>query len=85
MEKNPLLENIAKLHTTKMGLDRIRKNLGLRSDVDPVDFCKEIIMDSGTEIFRQGKNWYCQKDGIKITVNSYSYTIITAHKIQEEK
>ncbi|WP_288834306.1 DUF3781 domain-containing protein, partial [uncultured Catenibacterium sp.] len=26
-----------------------------------------------------GKNWYCEIENIIITINSYSYTIITAH------
>ncbi|WP_367657598.1 DUF3781 domain-containing protein, partial [Holdemanella biformis] len=26
--------------------------------------------------------WYCEIDNIKITINSYSYTIITAHLIK---
>ncbi|MDE5910121.1 MAG: DUF3781 domain-containing protein [Lachnospiraceae bacterium] len=29
-----------------------------------------------------GKNWYCEVDGIKITVNAHSYTIITAYRCQ---
>lgn len=33
-------------------------------------------------IYKQGKNWYCEIDNIKITINSYSYTIITAHIIK---
>ena len=31
-------------------------------------------------IIRKGKNWYVSIDDIIITVNAYSYTIITAHK-----
>ena len=30
----------------------------------------------------RGKNWYCEIDSVKITVNYYSYTIITAHIIK---
>ena len=41
-DKKILLDNIVKIHTTEMGIDRI-----------------------------------------KITVNSYSYTIITAHKVKQ--
>ncbi len=33
-------------------------------------------------IYKQGKNWYCEIENIKITINSYSYTIITAHIIK---
>ncbi len=79
--KNELLENIEKLHTTTMGVDRIRRNLELGDDVkDVVAFCRQKILAPTTKISRQGKNWYVKIDGCIITVNAYSYTIITAHK-----
>lgn len=77
-EKTILLANLDKLHTTKLGEIRIQKNLGLSENV--VSFCKNKIMDKNASINRQGKNWYCEIDGIRITINAYSYTIITAHK-----
>ena len=78
--KNDLLENIEKLHTTPMGVDRIRRNLSLGDDVkDVVVFCRQKILDNKAAISRQGKNWYVKNDGCVITVNTYSYTIITAH------
>ena len=40
------------------------------------------ILDKNCNIYKQGKNWYCKIDNIKITINSYSYTIITAHLIK---
>lgn len=76
---NELIGNIDKVHTTEMGIDRIRKNLGL-GDVDVVAFCRSKILDKSTIITRQGKNWYVRIDGCVITVNASSYTIITAHK-----
>ena len=80
--KHILLENIDKIHTTEMGVERIRKNLDLSKEANVVEFCKEKILDSVCKIYKQGKNWYCEIDGIKITVNSFSYTIITAHKMK---
>ncbi len=78
MNKEELLQNIDKVHTTKMGIDRIRKNLKL--DVNDVtEYCKSKILDKNCNTYKQGKNWYCEIDNIKITINSYSYTIITAH------
>lgn len=77
---NSLLFNINKLHTTKMGIDRIRKNLNL-SEVDALEYCKSKILKKSCKIHKQGKNWYCEIDNIKITINSHSFTIITAHKI----
>ena len=73
-----LLDHIDKLHTTDMGISRIEKNLKLDTD-DVVLYCKNKVLDQKCNIYKQGKNWYCEVDGVKITVNSYSYTIITAH------
>ena len=80
-DKQILLDNISKVHTTEMGIDRIKKNLKLNTN-DVVEFCKNKILDKDCNIYKQGKNWYCEIDNIKITINSYSYTIITAHLIQ---
>lgn len=80
MNKEILLSNIDKIHTTKMGIDRIKRNLGLDAD-DVVDYCKEKILNKDCVIYKEGKNWYCEIDNIRITINSYSYTIITSHRI----
>ena len=78
--KNELLENIEKLHTTPMGVNRIRHNLELGDNVkDVVAFCRQKILAPTANISRQGKNWYVKIDGCIITVNAYSFTIITAH------
>lgn len=84
-DKKILLDNIEKIHTTEMGADRIRRNLVLDKtapDAEPVEYCRQKILSPGCNIYKQGKNWYCEIDGIRITVNSYSYTIITAHKMK---
>ena len=78
--KKVLIDNIDKLHTTEMGVDRIKKNLKLDID-DVVEYCKNKILNKNCNIYKHGKNWYCEIDNIKITVNSHSYTIITAHLI----
>lgn len=80
-DKQILLDSISKVHTTEMGIDRIKKNLKLNTN-DVVEFCKNKILDKNCNIYKQGKNWYCEIDNIKITINSYSYTIITAHKLK---
>ena len=79
-----LKENIDKLHTTELGAVRIRKNLRL-TDVEPVSYCRKLIGLPDCRITRKGKNWYCEHSGIIITVNAYSYTIITAHLIRKDK
>lgn len=77
-EKQILLDNIDQIHTTEMGIHRIKKNLKLDTN-DVVGYCKTKVLDKECNIYKQGKNWYCEIDNIKITINSYSYTIITAH------
>ncbi len=74
-----LIENIEKVHTTEMGVDRIRRNLGL-GEIDVVEWCRERILEPNAIIERHGKNWYVHIDGCVITVNANSYTIITCHK-----
>jgi len=80
-DKEILLSNVDKFHTTKMGIDRIRKNLKLDTN-NVVEYCKNKVLDKNSIIYKQGKNWYCEIDNIKITINSYSYTIITAHLVK---
>lgn len=78
MNNEVLLLNIDKIHTTEMGASRIKRNLNLDVD-DVVESCKNKILDKNCNIYKMGKNWYCEVDGIRITVNGYSYTIITVH------
>ncbi len=78
MNKEILLSNIDKIHTTEMGIDRIKKNLKLDTN-DVVEYCKNKVLEKNCNIFKQGKNWYCEIENIIITINSYNYTIITAH------
>lgn len=42
MKEEILLDNIDKVHTTKMGIDRIIKNLDIHN-IDPVQYCKNLI------------------------------------------
>lgn len=76
---NELLENLEKLHTTELGVVRIKRNLSLDTD-DVVEWCRSIINSEHADISRKGKNWYVKAGSCIITVNAYSYTIITAHK-----
>ena len=72
---------IDKLHTTPMGAERIRRNLQIETE-DVVGWCRERILDKGTRLERIGKNWYAAAGDCRITINAYSGTIITAHKIR---
>ena len=76
---NDLIQNTEKLHTTELGAIRIQKNLGIDAD-DIVEWCKKAIKQADI-IMGQGKNWYAYGNGIVITVNAHSNTIITANKI----
>ena len=84
MNKNDLLLNISKVHTTNLGVQRIRRNLKLDND-EVVSYCISKILDKVCYIHKNGKNWYCEIDNIRITINAYSYTIITAHIIKYKK
>lgn len=77
--ENELIQNLDKLHTTELGVMRIKRNLSLDTD-NVVEWCKNKIKSVNASIARNGKNWYINIDDCIITVNSYSYTIITAHK-----
>ena len=79
-EGTELLRNLNRLHTTDLGVVRIRKNLGLTEEKDTVNWCKKRIEAPDSTIVRKGKNWYIYFRDCMITVNAYSYTIITAHK-----
>lgn len=72
-----MLSNINKLHTTKLGIERIKRNLNI--DCDVVNYLKNKIQKDNCVITKKGKNYYCEVDNLIITVNSYKYCIITAH------
>ena len=77
--KETLINNIDKIHTTKLGIYRIKNNLEL-DKLDVVEYLKNIILNKDSNIYKEGKNYYCEYQDSIITINSYSYTIITAHK-----
>lgn len=83
MISNELLINSDKLHTTELGAVRIKRNLSLDTD-DVVTWCKMKIGSPNAIIQRKGKNWYIVVEGCTITINAYSFTIITAHKEKKE-
>ena len=73
-----------KLHTTELGALRIRRNLSLDTE-DVIAWCREKIASEEAVITRKGKNWYIEADDVVITVNAFSYTVITAHPSQKKK
>ncbi len=82
-ETNNLFLNLDKIHTTKLGEERINRNLGLKS-CNVINFCIDKIKKQNSFIYRKGKNYYCEIDNIAIVINASSYTIITAHKLNKK-
>lgn len=80
MMHKELIKNIDKIHTTPMGLERIKRNLNL-PQINVMDWCKDAILHADS-IKRNHKNYYVYLDRNVITVNATSYTIITAHKFK---
>ena len=75
---NVLLENLNKIHTTELGIIRVKKNLKLETN-DVVGWCKKKTKNA-EKIIKKGKNWYVYTKNSIITINTKSFTIITAHK-----
>lgn len=73
--------NIIDLHTTPLGVQRIKRNLKLPESIDAVEICRNFILDPSAEFERRGKNWYVTTGDVIITINANSTTIITAHNI----
>jgi hypothetical protein len=78
MHKEALLENVDKIHTTEIGVTRIQRNLGISDE--PVGYCISKLKKKDSVVTKEGKNYYVDVDDCIITINSSSYTIITAHK-----
>ena len=79
---NELLNHLDEIHTTKLGVERIQKNLSINEDV--VIYIKNKIIKKDAKIYQKGKNYYCEIDNIIVTINSYNYSIITAHVKKRE-
>ena len=72
------MDNLDKLHTTKLGAERITRNLGL--DIDDVVAWYRLKTQNADDIIKKGKNWYVHAENSIWTINAHSFTIITAHK-----
>lgn len=82
-EHQALMKHIQELHTTILGVERIKRNLHLDVE-DVVTWCKQKVLQEGAYSYRRGKNWYVVVEHIIITINAHSYTIITAHIKKKE-
>jgi hypothetical protein len=75
---------------TTLGLLRIKRNLGIInfSDSEVEVLLRKIILSTSlSDIERKGKNYYlkCFKYNSILTVNSHSFTIITAKQINNKR
>ena len=77
--REEFLLNIDNINVTPEGRIRIKESLNLNLE-DVVEYCKNKISDKNCKISREGKNWICITDDIKILVNACSYMIVSAKK-----
>ena len=80
--KEELLTKKDKGHRTELGVERIVRNMELGKDIDVVKWCVGIIHSPEATVTRRGKNYYIDNGTCVITVNAYSYTVITVHKVK---
>ncbi len=74
---NELINNIHLIHTTKLGEERIKKNLNITGDV--INYIRKLILSKITIVTKKGKNYYIKVNNIQVTINSFNYCVITAH------
>lgn len=77
--KKELLKNIKRIHTTELGVERIKRNLNLNTD-NVIQYCVDIIKSEKSTVEMKGKNFYIIYEDITLTINKTSFTVITAHK-----
>lgn len=78
-EREILLANLDKIHTTELGEERLIKNLKL-ANKNPVRYVKELLKNPKSHIYKKGKNYYSEYNHIRLTINAKTFTVITAHK-----
>lgn len=75
-----ILNNLEKIHTTPLGKNRLIKNLKIDKNIDIIEYIKNLFHSNNCKIYKKGKNFYAEINDLIITINSFSFTIITAHK-----
>ena len=78
--KEALLAALPRLHTTPLGLTRLRHNLCLSEDTDPVAFCRDLLSREDCTVLHLGKNLYCRAENVLLTIHARSYTLITGRR-----
>lgn len=82
-DKAQLLNHLDQIHTTAMGVGRIKKNLRLNTS-DVIAYCRNLLLAENCHVYRKGKNWYCKMGNVQLTINASSYTVITAHIVKRQ-
>ena len=78
-EKDILLTNIERIHTTELGEERLIENLRL-ANKNPIRYVKDFLRNPKSHVYKKGKNFYCEYNHVRLTINAYTFTVITAHK-----
>ncbi len=78
--KTTLFPFINRIHSTPMGIERIKKNMNLKTN-DVISYVKDLLKKDECQVIRRGKNYYAIIDGYQITIHASSYTIITVHPL----
>ena len=81
--KQMLLRHIDEIHTTELGEQRIKRNIGLyATEIIPEIEDALTFHSKFTVVRRRGKNFYVRYRDIQYTINASSYTVITAKVIK---
>ena len=92
MEKNELLINIYKIHTTYLGISRIKRNLGIEEDdeivnvplsLDRMSRCKLVLDDD--RIIELNVEDYLNHENITTETDMSGYSTITLNNIKDIK
>ena len=92
MGKNELLMNIYKIHTTYLGISRIKRNLGIEEDdeivnvplsLDRMSRCKLVLDDD--RIIELNVEDYLNHENITTETDMSGYSTITLNNIKDIK
>lgn len=75
-----LFENIEEIKTTNLSHLRIKEDLELEDEVDPLRYCVEQIINAD-DVQQCEENWYIKTKDCFITINASTLTIISANKL----
>ncbi|HBB05501.1 MAG TPA: conjugal transfer protein [Firmicutes bacterium] len=78
-EKGILLANIERIHATERGEERLIQNLKL-ANRNPIRYVKDVLRNPKSHVYKKGKNFYCEYNHVRLTINASTFTMITAHK-----